>query len=74
MRHKPALTPTARLILLAVASSTNPMSLVDISTATQASHYTTRRTTQSMVRSGLLLRRTICNMSYFTLAVPAVAE
>lgn len=71
MRHRAAITPTARLILIAVTASPIPMSLVDIATATQASHYTIRRTTQSMVRSGLLLRHTVASMSYFT--VPVVA-
>jgi DNA-binding IclR family transcriptional regulator len=74
MRHKPTLTPTARLILIAVAASTHPMSLVEIATATQASPYTTLRTTQAMVRAGLLLRQTVSAMSYFTLPVLAVTE
>jgi DNA-binding IclR family transcriptional regulator len=50
------------------------MSLIEIASATQASHYTTRRTTQAMVRAGLLLRQTVSSMSYFTLPVPAVTE
>jgi hypothetical protein len=49
MRHKPALTATARLILLVVASNTHPMSLVELSNVTQASPYTIRRATQTMV-------------------------
>jgi DNA-binding IclR family transcriptional regulator len=60
--------------LLAVASSTKSMSLMNISAATQASPYTIRRTTQTLVLSGLLLRRTIGNMSYFILPAPTAAE
>jgi hypothetical protein len=74
MRHKPTLTPTARLILIAVTASTHPMSLVEIAAATQASHYTTLRTTQAMVRAGLLFRQTVAAMSYFSLPVTEVTE
>jgi hypothetical protein len=70
MRHRPNLTPTARLILKAVREASTPLSHINIVEVTNASRYTVSSVTQILVKNGLLRRERISGMSYFSLPTP----
>jgi hypothetical protein len=70
MRHKPSLTPTARLILAAVSASTAPLSVAKLAEATCASPYTVLELTRELRRSGHL---TACVVDGVTHYVPSAA-
>lgn len=73
MRHRPDLSPTARLILFAVKYATGPLTRAQLVEATGCSLFTIGNTTQNMVKRDLLVRRRISGLNYFSLPVADTA-
>jgi DNA-binding IclR family transcriptional regulator len=62
------------MLLAAVRSSANPMSIAELTGATGSAAITVMRTAQRLVRAGHLIRVTNGKFSYFTLPTSASTE
>ncbi len=68
MRHRPAMTPTMRLIVRTIqAASPKQLGYRELAEATGASWWTVTQCCQQMVKKGYLLRATVDTMSVFTI-------
>jgi DNA-binding MarR family transcriptional regulator len=55
MKHKPELTPTARLILSAISQAGEPLSISNLCEMTYGSPYTVNVTARRLVKQGRLV-------------------
>jgi DNA-binding MarR family transcriptional regulator len=66
-RHRPELKPTYRLVLAAHTTSTEPLSVAELSEATGAAPTTLTRTTRVLERRGLIVRYRMGGLSNYAL-------
>jgi DNA-binding MarR family transcriptional regulator len=55
MKHRPELTPTARLILSAISQAGEPLSISNLCEQTYGSPYTVNATARRLVKQGKLV-------------------
>jgi len=67
-RHRPELKPTDRLVLAALTTTTEPLSVAELSEATGAAP-----TTRLLERRGLVVRHRMGGLSNFALPTTTVA-
>lgn len=69
-RHRPEFKPTDRLVLAALAITTVPLSVAELSEATGSAPTTLIRPTRVLAKGGLIVRHRIGGLSNYSLPHP----
>jgi DNA-binding MarR family transcriptional regulator len=72
MKHKPELTPTARLIMSAISHAGEPLSISNLCEKTYGSPYTVNATARRLVKKGKLMIIPIEGVLHFVVTPSAL--
>ena len=65
---KASISPTARLVLIALRAETTPVTYDELAFLTECNHWGVRSVMPQLVKSGLVIREVRGNTGYFSIA------